>query len=280
MRAVFRYPGSKWGLAQWIISHFPEGYEKMVYLEPFVGSGAVFFNKNPGVCETINDLDSDIFNLFRVLREHPNELKQALFLTPYSREEYDNSFETADDPLERARRYMVRTTQAIGAKMNGKCGWRNHKQAAIGGTACKWAGITSTIDAATQRLKGSTTNLVQIEHMDALRLIERYNNSDVLMYLDPPYVMSTRKSGKLYRHEMANEEQAHMLDLITKSKAKIVLSGYRSELYDAALKDWYRDTVCSRTTSTKQSEEVIWMNYEPPAYQMTMEQLIEEMDDE
>ena len=142
MRAIFRYPGSKWSIAKWIIGHFPADYEKMVYLEPFVGSGAVFFNKIPGTVETINDLDSDIVNLFRVLREQPDELKRALDLTPYSREEYDLSFEPCDDPIEKARRYMVKTTQAIGAKLQGtqKCGWRNHKQMKIGGTACKWGG--------------------------------------------------------------------------------------------------------------------------------------------
>lgn len=98
MKALFRYPGSKWSIADWIIGHFPEGYEKMVYLEPFVGSGAVFFNKKPSAVETVNDLDSDIVNLFRVLWEQPEELKRALELTPYSREEYDLSFEPCDDP--------------------------------------------------------------------------------------------------------------------------------------------------------------------------------------
>lgn len=263
MKAVIRYPGSKWGLAEWIISHFPDGYERMVYLEPFAGSGAVFFNKRPGAVETINDLDEDIVNLFRVLRDSPEELKRLLELTPYSREEYDRSFEPCDDPVEKARRYMVKTTQAIGAKMDGKCGWRNHKQTRIGGTACKWGGITSTIDAAASRLRGSTTNLVQIEHMDAIRLIERYNNPDVLMYLDPPYVRSSRKSGKLYRHEMDDDQQRRMLDLITHSKAKIILSGYQSELYDSALQGWYKDITQSRTTSTKLATEVLWTNYRP-----------------
>lgn len=265
MKAIFRYPGSKWAIADWIISYFPSGYEKMVYLEPFLGSGAVFFNKLPGTVETINDLDSDIVNLFHVLREQPNDLKRVLELTPYSREEYDLSFEPCDDPVEKARRYMVKTTQAIGAKMAGssKCGWRNHKQTKIGGTACKWCGITETIDAATTRLRGDTTHLVQIEHMDALRLIERYNNQDVLMYIDPPYVRSARKSGRLYQYEMTDADHEQLLNLLTQSKAKIVLSGYETDLYNERLRGWEKATILSQTTSTKKAEEILWMNYEP-----------------
>ncbi len=270
MKAIMRYPGSKWGTADWIISYFPAHYEKLVYVEPFSGSAAVFFGKRPSVVETINDLDGDVVNLFRILRDRPEELKRQLELTPYSREEYDLSFEPCKDPLEQARRYMVRTTQAIGAKLNGKCGWRNHKQMRIGGTACKWAGITDNIEAATARLRGSTTNLVQIDHMDALRLIERYDNKDVLMYLDPPYVLSTRNSGKLYRHEMDDAAHIRLLELITRSKARIVLSGYRSELYDNALQGWHRFTTMSQTTSTAMAEETIWLNYDPPFEQMTI----------
>lgn len=272
MSAVFRYPGSKWSIAQWIIGHFPEGYEKMVYLEPFLGSGAVFFNKKPGAVETVNDLDSDIVNLFQILRERPEELCRMMELTPYSREEYDRSFELCDDPLEQARRFMVRTTQAIGAKLNGKCGWRNHKQMKIGGTACKWGQIPDTIAFTAERLRGDTTHLVQIEHTDALRLIERYDSPDVLMYLDPPYVRSTRKSGRLYKHEMDDTDQMRLLELIAQSSAKIVLSGYPSALYDRYLQGWYTDSTMSQTTSTAMAQEVIWMNFEPPYQQTVMEE--------
>lgn len=255
-------------IADWIIQHFPTGYEKLVYLEPFAGSGAVFFNKKPGAVETINDLDSNIVNLFRVLRDQPEDMKNALELTPYSREEYDKSFEDCDEPVEKARRYMVRTTQAIGAKLGSKCGWGNHKQMKIGGTACKWGGITDTIEEATRRLRGDTTHLVQIEHMDALRLIERYNSKDVLMYLDPPYVRSARKSGRLYLHEMDNAGQIAMLETITKSKARILISGYDSGLYNHYLSDWKTDTTITHTTAADKAEEKIWMNYEPPAEQI------------
>lgn len=272
MRAIIRYPGSKWSIANWIIAHFPEGYEKMVYLEPFVGSGAVFFNKKPGTVETINDLESEIVNLFRVLREQPEALKRALDLTPYSREEYDLSFEPCDDPVEKARRYIVKTTQAIGAKLQGtqKCGWQNHKQMKIGGTACKWGGISETVDVAAARLRSDPTHLVQIEHMDALKLIERYDNADVLMYLDPPYLRSTRRSGALYNHEMDDTGQRELLDLIVRSRAKIVISGYESEMYNTALTGWHKDSTMSQTTSSEMACETIWMNYEPPVQQLSL----------
>ena len=271
MKAVFRYPGSKWSIAEWIISHFPEGYEKMVYLEPFLGSGAVFFNKQPGAVETINDLDGDVVNLFRVLRESPEALKRELELTPYSREEYDRAFEPCEDEIEKARRFMVRTTQAIGARTNGKCGWRNHKQMKTGGTACKWAGITDVIDEAAKRLRGDTTHLVQIERMDAIRLIERYNNRDVLMYVDPPYVRSTRKSGRLYRHEMDDAQQEDLLRILSETRARVVLSGYDNALYNDVLSGWRKDKTMSQTTSTDMAVETIWMNYEPPAEQMEVD---------
>lgn len=248
-------------MARWIIDHFPPEYQNMIYLEPFSGSGAVFFNKKPSVIETLNDIDGDIVNLFFVLREYPEELRRVLDLTPYSREEYDQSFAPCDDPIERARRYIIKTSQAIGAKMNGKCGWRNHKTLKIGGTACKWHGISDTIDEASRRLRGSSANLVQIEHMDALRLIERYNTRDALIYIDPPYIRSTRKSGALYKHEMDDQQHVQMLEIIKYSKAKILISGYHSELYGKHLHNWECDSVLQQTTSTHKAREFIWANY-------------------
>ena len=268
VKAVIRYPGSKWGIARWIISHFPAGYENMLYLEPFFGSGAVFFNKAPGKVETINDLDSDVVNLFRVLREQADELRQMLELTPYSREEYDRSFEPCDDPVEMARRFVVRTTQAIGPRLDGKCGWRNHKTMKIGGTACKWGSCAETIEAAAARLRGDPTHLVQIEHMDALRLIERYNDPGVLMYIDPPYIRSLRKGGALYRHEMSYTQHMELLRIITESRARIIISGYDDTLYDTLLSGWYKDSIMSHTTSAHMAKETIWQNFEPPEKQL------------
>ena len=272
MRAIFRYPGSKWSIANWIIDHFPEGYERMVYLEPFVGSGAVFFNKLPGAVETINDLDSNIVNLFYVLRERPEDLKRVIELTPYSRQECENAMESFEhpDPLEMARRYLVRVMQCVGAKSNARGSWRIEPRPHPGGAAKKWCDMPAVIDEAVERLRSTPGNLVQIEHADALDLIQRFDTPDCLMYLDPPYLRSTRKSGALYRHEMSLDDQNRLLSLITQSRAKIIISGYDSELYNTALQGWHKDSTMSRTTSTEMATETIWMNYEPPMRQMTM----------
>lgn len=270
MNAILKYPGSKWLIANWIIGHFPENYEKMVYLEPFVGSGAVFFNKRPGTVETINDLDSDIVNLFHVLREYPNELYRAIELTPYSREEYNHSFDPCEDSIEKARRYMIKTSQTISAKPKRKSSWTNYKQLKIGGALNRWNKITKVLEEITKRLRGDSTHLVQIEHMNAFKLIERYDSPDVLIYLDPPYVMSSRKSGALYRFEMDDAEHEQLLELVKKSRAKIILSGYENDLYNSALRDWHKDSTMSQTTSHGTAKEMIWMNYEPPFEQLSL----------
>lgn len=269
MKAVFRYPGAKWSLADWIIEHFPAGYERLAYLEPFVGSGAVFFNKRPSQVETINDLDSNIVNFFKVLREQPDNLRRAIELTPYSREEYEEaikSFHEDEAPLEMARKYFVRVMQGVGAKSNARGTWRLEPRPYPGGAAKKWYSCTDILTEAACRLRG-IDNLVQIEHRDAMDLIERFDNSNVLMYLDPPYVRSARRSGSLYRHEMDDEGQARLLKAIQKSKAHIIISGYNSDIYNEALCGWHRDSTLCHTTSGEKAEEVIWVNYNPPTEQ-------------
>lgn len=244
----------------------------MVYLEPFVGSGAVFFNKSPGAVETINDLDSNIVNLFRVLRERPEDLKRGIELTPYSREECINAMASFEhpDPVEMARRYLVRVMQCVGSKSNARGSWRIEPRPYPGGAAKKWCDMPALIDEAVERLRSKPGNLVQIEHNDALDLIQRFNSPDCLMYLDPPYLRSTRKSGALYRHEMDLDSQKNLLSLITQSRAKIIISGYENDLYDAALADWHKDSTMSQTTSAEMAMETIWINYDPPLEQFSI----------
>lgn len=113
VQRILHYPGSKWRIADWIISFFPE---HETYLEPFFGSGAVLFSKEPSALETINDIDGEVINLFNIIRERPEEIARAIELTPHARDEYYKSYEPAENDLERARRLIVRLWQGRGGK--------------------------------------------------------------------------------------------------------------------------------------------------------------------
>ena len=254
MNAILKYPGSKWRIANWIISHFPP---HKVYLEPFFGSGACFFNKSPAYIETINDLDGDIVNLFNICREHPQELARLINLTPFSRDEFLNCYERSDNPIEQARRTLVRYHQSFGTSNSSKKSWRNVQ--AYGGPRCAtmWNCLPQIICDIADRLKEA-----QIENTDALTLIERYNDKDTLIYCDPPYLKELRKKN-MYAVEMSDKKHIQLLDLLKKSESKIILSGYDNELYDEELKGWF--TAEKQTTAQMGLHRVekLWMNFSP-----------------
>lgn len=188
MAPVLKYPGAKWNLADWIIDHLPK---HTTYVEPFFGSGAVFFKKHPSRVETINDLDSNITNLFKVIRDHPQELARVIDFTPWSREEYDTLLLPAGDTeviprtgdsIEDARRFLVRCWQAFGSKTSDRVGWKNEVQGKQGKNTVKiWCQLPKRIMDVAHRLK-----TVQVENRSALEVIERHRYPGVLIYCDPP----------------------------------------------------------------------------------------------
>lgn len=178
MNAILKYPGGKWRIADWIISFFPE---HKVYCEPFFGSGACFFRKQSAYIETINDLNGDIVNLFRVCRDYPEDLAKAINLTPFARDEFIRCNIPSDNPIEQARRTLVRYHQSFGTSNSSKNSWRNVQT--YGGPRCAtmWNNLPEIIVSCCERLKEA-----QIENINALTLIERYNDENTLIYCDPP----------------------------------------------------------------------------------------------
>ena len=255
MNAILKYPGGKWRIALWIISYFPA---HKVYCEPFFGSGAVFFTKSPCHIETINDIDGNIVNLFRVCRDNPEELAQLLALTPWSREEFMNCLEQTGDPVERARRTVVRFHQSYATCNHSLRSWRNVQKSSGPRCAGMWNRLPEIVLKMCGRLKQA-----QIENIDAIELIKRYDGSEALLYLDPPYPLVLRERN-LYKHEMADARHEELLRVALQSKAQIVLSSYDNELYNETLKDWY--TAEKRTIAQQglQRTEKIYMNYQPP----------------
>lgn len=252
MKAILKYPGGKWRISDWIISHFPE---HKVYLEPFFGSGAVFFKKEPSYIETLNDINGDIVNLFRVCRENPDELSHVISFTPFSRDEFRECYEITGDPVERARRTLVRYHQSFGTSNSSKNSWRNVQT--YGGPRCAtmWNDLPEIIVSCCERLKNA-----QIENTDAITLIERYNSPNTLIYLDPPYLQSLRKKN-MYANEMSLSEHEILLKKVKSSNSMIIISGYDSDLYNTELNDWRTDEKITTAQMGLKRIEKLWMNF-------------------
>lgn len=260
MRNVLKYPGSKWNIARQIVSLIPEHHS---YVEPYFGSGAVLFNKPVSAIETINDLDSDVINLFRCIRKDSERLARLIMTTPFSRQEYDSQFEESERALyisdfERAAGFLIRCWQGHGYRTNGyKVGWKNDVQGREKMYALwNWYRLPEWIIDIAERLRK-----VQIENRPALEVIKRFNCETVFMYIDPPYLLGTR-TGKQYMHEMTDTDHEELLKEILQNRAKIMVFGYESDMYNDYLKEWNKVYFNSCAEQGRPRQEVVWINYE------------------
>ncbi|MCM1179967.1 MAG: DNA adenine methylase [Clostridium sp.] len=267
MKAVMKYPGSKWSLADWIISLFPPHHS---YLEPFFGSGAILFNKTRSNIETVNDLDGNVVNLFEWIKNDPEKLAREIYYTPYSRQVYEQAFsQEPEDSLGRAVNFYIRLNMGHGFRTTGeKVGWKNDVQGREKAYAAQdWVHLPEKICQAAERLRG-----VQIENRPAIELIRRFNHESVLIYCDPPYMLETRH-GKQYRCEMDDVEHRELLEILLKHRGPVAISGYDTELYQDMLAGWKRYENISYSQVCSRKREVLWVNYEPPGRQLTFEEI-------
>lgn len=255
MKAVLKYPGAKKRVAKWICSYIPK---HNVYLEPFAGSLAVLFEKERSHIETVNDLDGEIVNFFRVIRDYPEELKRKIALTPWAREEYKNAYThtPTEDIVERARKFCVRCWMGFGCGNLYQNGFKSGQQSHSPNPAAAWALLPETMELARKRLRG-----VQIESLLATELLKRYDTKDVFAYLDPPYLKEVRKNY-LYTYEMSDKEHEELLILARMHKGKIMISGYDNEMYNDILKGWTRTEKSTCAENGLKRTEVLWMNYQ------------------
>ena len=256
--------------------------EHKIYVEPFGGAASLLLSKEPSSVEVYNDLDSGLVNFFRVLRDRRkfNRLQFLAYLTPYSREEFEWAAATwaeCNNPVDRAHRWFTVARAAFGGRFGNS--WGFTVTASCRGMA-----------AAVSRYLGSVDGLpsihlrlmrVQIEHRDALFIINTYDTKETFFYLDPPYVPSTRRGGE-YQHELTEDDHRKLVNRLLRVKGKVMLSGYRNPIYaKLEKKGWKRidwPVVCSAAGSTRLTRiqgpgsatamqsrvESVWLNYKPP----------------
>jgi DNA adenine methylase len=260
---AFGWYGGKFSHLDWLLPLLPSCRH---YCEPFGGSAAVLLNRHPSPVETYNDIDGEVANFFRVLRESGEELVRTIGLTPFSREEFfvacsTNGHKISD--LERARRFFVRARQVrTGLAQTASIGrWANCKntsRAGMSGVVSRWLGSVATLPAIVERLLR-----VQIENRPAIDVIRLYDNKQTFFYCDPPYPHSSRNDNKAYGAEMTDEEHKQLAFVLCRVKGKVAISGYRCNLMDTLYKDFRRyDATAKICHSVKKlRREALWVNY-------------------
>jgi DNA adenine methylase len=256
---AFLYHGSKWRLADWCMSYFPD---HKTYTEAFGGGAGVMLRKRPVYAEVYNDLDGDLVNFFRVVRDPVLclQLIDQLAMTPYAREEFATAFVPCDDQVERARRLCVRAQMGFGSAGATKphTGFRVDTGRDYGTAQGVWLKYPDRLASIGRRFSG-----VLIENKPAVDVLQLHDRSDTLHFVDPPYVHGTRKMGsakKSYRFEMTDDDHEALLDTLERLAGMVCVCGYASDLYDDRLAAWRRVTTTSRISAgrgTALREEVM-----------------------
>lgn len=261
-RPVLRWHGGKWLLAPWIIDHFGQ---HRVYVEPFGGVGSVLLRKQRAKAEIYNDLDGEVVSLFRVLQDvqQAARLVHLLRITPFARDEFVRAYEMTTDPVERARRLIIRSFMGFGSDGTNEArptGFRANSSRSGTTPAHAWANYPDCLAAVIDRLAGVT-----VENRAAVDVMAQHDAPQTLHYVDPPYLPETRATArngecKRYRHEMSAGDHAALLDALCQLKGMVILSGYPSAMYDAALQGWLRVERKAFADGARTRTEVLWLN--------------------
>lgn len=260
---VIRYHGGKFRLADWVIRHFPK---HTCYTESFGGAAGVLLQKPRAYAEVYNDLDGEVVNLFRVLRNEDdrNKLIELLVFTPYSRVDFQEAWEPCDNSIEKARRLIIRAQMGFGSAgaSKGITGFRIDTKRAYGTAQSLWVTYPNHLADVGQRLSG-----VLIENRPAIQILRDHDEAETLHYVDPPYVHDTRypgaKTGRVYRHEMSDQDHEELLKVLLELEGKVIVSGYPSEIYNDYLGKWKCIQTSARISSGRGTDtrtECIWIN--------------------
>ena len=266
-KIVFGWYGGKFSHLDWLLPLLPKCHH---YCESFAGSAAVLLNRDPSPVETYNDIDGEVVNFFRVLRDQHDELIRAIALTPFSREEYHQAIYGTTDGIgevERARRFYIKARQTrTGLAQTASLGrWANCKEtsrAGMSGVISRWLGGVDALDGIAQRLIR-----VQIENRPAVDVIQLYDSPSTLFYCDPPYLHATRGDSQAYGFEMDEHQHREFANAINQCQGKVAVSGYDHSLMNEFFQPdrWFKTLGADKTIHSTKGvrQEVLWTNFNP-----------------
>lgn len=259
---AMRYHGAKFRLADWVMSFFPP---HRTYVEAFGGAAGVLIQKPRAYSEVYNDLDGNMVNFFRVVRDPAlcARLIDLIAQTPYAREEFELSAQPTEDPVERARRTVIRAQMGFGPAGATKAhtGFRIDTARDYGTAQAMWVRYPDTLAILGRRMVG-----VLVENRPAIDVMLQHDRGDTLQFLDPPYLHGVRKMGgsrKIYAHEMSDDDHEALLTTAQQLESMVCVCGYPSELYDDMLAGWLRVETSARISAgrgTATRTEVMWLN--------------------
>jgi DNA adenine methylase len=220
----------------------------------------VLLQKARSYAEVYNDLDGEIVNLFRQARDNGEALASAVELTPFARVEFAQAYEPSGDPLEQARRTLIRAFMSFGsAGASGQVtGFRANSNRRGTTPAHDWMNFPAHLRAVVQRLRG-----VVIENRQAMDVMLRHDCEEAVHYVDPPYVHSTRQlrsRAPSYKHELTDEMHREMAAGLSGLRGLVVVSGYRCDLYDELFDGWQRIDAAAHADGARDRVESLWLS--------------------
>ena len=261
-----KFHGGKHYLAKRIVQRMPPHTH---YVEPFFGSGAVMFQKDPsGVSEVANDILSTLTTLWKVLQDEESFERFARLCdaTPFSEQQWGKSEKRLrdEDLVVRVHAFFVLNRQSRQRLMYDFATLsRNRVRRNMNEQASSWLTAIDGLPQIHERLKR-----VVILNRDALDVLQQQSGDNTLFYLDPPYVSSTRVATSAYQHEMSDQDHHRLVEVILMCKGKVMLSGYPNAIYrrlESAGWDTFDFHVTKASSSQKSKPkaiERIWANFE------------------
>lgn len=243
---LLQYAGGKARIAKWVLKYFPP---HKVYVEPFGGVASVLLRKPRSKMEIYNDVEDEVVNLMEVMRQPYAfaKLVDQLRKTPYARTEYIRAYEPATEPIERARRLIVRIQMAWGGRApTGRIETFDPTN------SMSWMPYIDGLALIHRRLQGVT-----IENRDALECMRWHDSPETLHYVDPPYLAANQSR---YKHDLTKEGHTALLACLKELDGMVVVSSYPNRLYARALADWHYVTRQNTTANNTYVVEAMWIN--------------------